>query len=288
MSLMIRSGFVHWRWLQLFVAVICFATIANTRAVKAEDNDEHSILAKQSPHSLAEELITLKEAVDSLSKRLAESGVDIDSMYANGANYRSQSAMGNTQPPIAPAQDASMAEANMMNSMMSMMSSMMGGMSTSPSMGQQIVGVGNSISSRLPGFPGISHLYHVGATNFFLDHSNHIGLSFEQQRQLSAVRARASQQTASSQRGLQQLEEELWFLTSVDQPDIRQIESKVRMIEKQRGDMRLAFIREVGNAAQVLTSEQRAAIVGKTSASPQVGAQQSGTTSATQMQPGHM
>ena len=37
-----------------------------------------------------------------------------------------------------------------------------------------ILSDGMSMPSALPGFPGQSHLYHIGATGFFLDHPEHI------------------------------------------------------------------------------------------------------------------
>ena len=39
--------------------------------------------------------------------------------------------------------------------------------------------------SALPGFLGASHLYHIGATGFFLDHPQHIALTLEQQAGLN-------------------------------------------------------------------------------------------------------
>ena len=51
-------------------------------------------------------------------------------------------------------------------------------------------------------------------------------------------------------------------LTSLDQPDITKIEAKVRDIEKLRTDERLAFIRAVGEAANLLTDDQRKILTG--------------------------
>lgn len=86
--------------------------------------------------------------------------------------------------------------------------------------------------SALPGFPGASHLYPVGATGFFLDHPEHIALSTEQSAALNRIKEAAK------------------------------IEGQIRAIEKLRGDQRMAFIRAVGAAAQVLTAEQRASLLG--------------------------
>jgi len=57
-------------------------------------------------------------------------------------------------------------------------------------------------------------------------------------------------------------EQELWQLTSADAPEASPIEAKVRETEKILGDKRIAFIRAVGEAASVLTNEQRQRLVG--------------------------
>lgn len=113
----------------------------------------------------------------------------------------------------------------------------------------------------LPGFPGTSRLYHVGATDFFLDHSEHVTLTAEQSARLSQVKQRAAAGRADAQRKVEAAEQQLWELTASDQPDAAKIEAKVREVEKLRGDQRLAFIRAVGEAAQVLTDDQRKAVV---------------------------
>lgn len=133
----------------------------------------------------------------------------------------------------------------------------MGGMGRMRGMG------GMSLPSALPGFPGASHLYHIGATDFFLDHPQHITLTTEQQTTLNQIKERALLAKADSQRKIDQAEQELWELTSADQPDATKIEAKVREIEKLRGDQRLAFIRVVGEAAQVLTPEQVQSLSGQ-------------------------
>lgn len=118
------------------------------------------------------------------------------------------------------------------------------------------------MESDLPGFPGASHLYHVGASGFFLDHGAHITLSAEQRRELNGLREEAFLGGSSCARKVDEAEQELWELTASDTPEASAIEAKVREIESLRGDRRLAFIRAVGEAAEVLTAEQRNALVG--------------------------
>jgi Spy/CpxP family protein refolding chaperone len=140
-------------------------------------------------------------------------------------------------------------------------------------MGQQMMGMMGmmgmgpgakmSMTSALPGFPGASHLYHVGSTGFFLDHDEHITLSLEQRTALNAIKEKATLTQASSQRDIDDAEQELWTLTGSDQPDAQKIEAKVREIEKQRGDQRMNFIRSVGEAAKALTDEQRKSLLGQ-------------------------
>ena len=119
------------------------------------------------------------------------------------------------------------------------------------------------MSSALPGFPGASHLYHVGATGFFLDHPEHLTLTMEQQTALSRIKEKALLEQATTQRKIEGTEQELWTLTGADQPIVDKVDAKVREIEKLRADQRLAFIRAVGEAAQVLTDEQRKTLLGQ-------------------------
>jgi Spy/CpxP family protein refolding chaperone len=116
--------------------------------------------------------------------------------------------------------------------------------------------------SALPGFPGASHLYHIGATGFFLDHPQHIALTTEQQAGLNKAREQAALAKSTADRAVVQAEQELWTLTAADQPDATQVEAKIREIGKLRDDERLAFIRAVGEASKRLTDEQRKILTG--------------------------
>ncbi|MFA6045227.1 MAG: hypothetical protein WC718_09595 [Phycisphaerales bacterium] len=119
-----------------------------------------------------------------------------------------------------------------------------------------------AMPSALPGFPGASHIYHIGATGFFLDHPEHITLTLEQQTALSQKKEQALLQQAQFQRRVEEAEQELWVLTAADQPDAAAIDTKVQQIAKLQGDQRIAFIRACGEAAKVLTDEQRKQLTG--------------------------
>ncbi|MFA5937721.1 MAG: hypothetical protein WC809_00070 [Sinimarinibacterium sp.] len=116
--------------------------------------------------------------------------------------------------------------------------------------------------NALPGFPGASHLYHVGADGFFLNHSQHIQLSTDQQMRLGRIREKALLDRATAQRKIEEAEQQLYVLTGSDQPDSRKIEAQARAIEELRVQRRLDYIRAVGEAAQALTDEQRRAVLG--------------------------
>ena len=116
--------------------------------------------------------------------------------------------------------------------------------------------------SGLPGFPGAAHLYHMGATGFFLDSPDTIKLTLDQQAALNAIREQSIGNHASAQRQIDQAEQELWILTSSDQPDTPALEKKIHEIEHLNGEQRIAFIRSVGEAARILTEDQRAALLG--------------------------
>jgi Spy/CpxP family protein refolding chaperone len=118
-----------------------------------------------------------------------------------------------------------------------------------------------TIPLDLPGFPGASHIYHIGATAFFLDSSAAIKLTAEQQAALKGIKEKSIGDMAGAQRQIDQAEQELWMLTASDRPDSMMLEMKVRDIERLKGDQRIAFIRSVGEAARVLTDDQRAALL---------------------------
>ena len=123
-------------------------------------------------------------------------------------------------------------------------------------------GMKMKMTAALPGFPGASHIYHIGATDFFLDHPEHITLSTEQKTKLAHTKQKAMTDKATAQRKIEEAEQQLWELTAADQPDAAKIDAKVREIEKLRGDQRMGFIRAVGEAAQVLTDDQRKILLG--------------------------
>ncbi len=110
----------------------------------------------------------------------------------------------------------------------------------------------------LPGFPGAPHIYHIGATDFFLGHSGTIRLTPDQQVALNGIKVKSIAELGAAHRKINQAEQELWTLTGTDQPDAVALETKVREIERLKGDRRIAFIRSVGEAARLLSNEQRA------------------------------
>lgn len=117
-------------------------------------------------------------------------------------------------------------------------------------------------SSAAPGQAGASHLYHMGSNGFFLNHSRHITLTPDQKLTLNYVKGKAMLDYTSLQRRIDQGEQELYTLTGADQPDSARIQAKIVEIEKLRADQRMNFIRAVADASNVLTPEQRKALLG--------------------------
>lgn len=258
-------------------------------AASMEKEHEHEM--QSSPTSLSEQIRDLGRQVAELQTKIREQGVDSAAMNTNGDERRLKMSMGTIggvsqaplRQPMSAAPSNQMPAANMMAGMMSMMSSMMSGMGGMPGSGPigPPFGIGGqAVLSSLPGFPGASHLYHIGSTNFFLDHPDHITLSLEQQRRLSEVRMNALMKRSEFNRKIQEGEEQLWLLTAADQPNLSLVEAKIREVEKLRSDLRLTFIRDVGEAATVLTEAQRIALLGQSTPSgqnilPSIGATQS-------------
>ena len=158
-------------------------------------------------------------------------------------------------PAPAPAAGMSKMGGGGMMSMMGMMDMDMMGMSGSG-------GMAAMPQSALPGFPGASHLYHIGGTGFFLDHPQHIALTTEQQAALNKAKEQAALAKSTADRAVEQAEQELWALTAADQPDATAIQAKIAAIGKLTGEARLSFIRAVGDASKLLTDEQRKSLTG--------------------------
>lgn len=117
--------------------------------------------------------------------------------------------------------------------------------------------------SALPGFPGASHIYHIGASEFFLDHREHLGLTPDQQKKLNELKSNTLLKQNEFERQLERAEEQLWSLTSEAEPDAAQIENALAEIGVLTTEKRLDFIRSVGAAAEVLTTSQRALLRGE-------------------------
>ena len=140
---------------------------------------------------------------------------------------------------------------------------MMGAIAGDVAESSSIKGMGEmKLASSLPGSPGVSRLYHVGATEFFLNYPEHITVTTKQLAALNRLKQKALFSKATTQRKIDEAEQELWELTGADEPNAAQILDKVQAIEKLRGEQRMAFIQSVADAAIVLTDEQRQMLIG--------------------------
>lgn len=196
-------------------------------------------------------------AVRTVSTDLQLAMMDMDEMAQMKKGGMGDKKMKGNMPSDAPVPNA---DAGMQDAMpppsSDMMGRMRGNMKAKPGMS------GMAPASQLPGFPGASHLYHIGSTGFFLDHPQHITLSTQQQTALNRIREKSLLNAANSTRRIEDAEQEVWLLTAGDVPDGAQIEAKVRAIESLRGDQRMAFIRAVGDAGKVLSADQQTALLG--------------------------
>ncbi len=188
-------------------------------------------------------------------------GMGMDSMMMDGMGMMGMGSMGNG----AGGMNMGQGQASGGMGMDSMMMGGMGMMGMAPS--QSGTMRMPTPSSALPGFPGASHIYHIGATGFFLDHPDHIKLSQEQQAALNKVKEDSLASQAQFDRQIETAEIELWRTTSSDTPDLDSIAAKSREIGALEAERRIAFIRAVGEAAQILTVEQRTALLGMASPS---------------------
>ncbi len=120
------------------------------------------------------------------------------------------------------------------------------------------------MASSLPGSPGVSQMYHIGATGFFLNHSEHITLTTRQQMAFNGMKQTALLKKSTTQRKIEEVEQELWELAGVNEPDADQIHDTVQAIGKLRGEQWIAFSQSVGSAALILADRQRQMLLGTT------------------------
>ena len=264
--------------LQTFVLLSGFvAASVLPSPVFAQSSSQHKH-DNQSPSEsvdLGEELRRLQAKVAELEAALTTQhrqrfGADSGS---SGTSMRSMNTMGGMgmgmmkemggMQGMGQSSDGSMSGMGMMSGMEGKKGMMgMGMMGMSPAMSSDSM-AGMNMPSALPGFPGASHLYHIGETGFFLDHPEHITLTEAQQKKLNGIKESALLATATAERKVAEAEQDLWKLTAAAEPDIEKIEAKAREIAQLQVENRIAFIRAVGEAAEVLTKEQREKLVGE-------------------------
>ena len=100
-------------------------------------------------------------------------------------------------------------------------------------------------------------LLHIGAKGFFLDRPQTFTPRADQAKTLTDIKERTTMAMMADDKKVQESEQQLWKLTAADHPNLAEIESKTREIEKLRADQRVAFIRSVAEAANLLTPEQK-------------------------------
>ena len=121
-------------------------------------------------------------------------------------------------------------------------------------------------SSAMPGQPGASHILHIGSTGFFLNHGQHITLTPDQKSKLNRLKEKAMLEQSSSQRQIDQAEQEVYALTGAEQVDNAKVQAKISETEKLRSTQRMSFIQAVSEASNVLTHDQHRALMGTMSA----------------------
>jgi hypothetical protein len=92
---------------------------------------------------------------------------------------------------------------------------------------------------------------------FMLRHRNELGLSPEQVRNLERLRADFQRTAIRLEADLRIAETDLATLLDAEVADLRQVEAKLREIERLRADLRLARIRTLEEGKAQLSPEQR-------------------------------
>jgi len=230
----VARAFAHAMWALSAMLAAPMTGLAQTMLADHSAHSDHPATVSVD-NSLADQVAELQAKVAKLQaalqqkqmpmpaapagmKPMTDKGQGAGGSMPRGGMGMMDDAMGSTKP--------------MPKGMADMDQTMMGMMGMAPGGGTG----GMAMPTALPGFPGASHLYHIGSTGFFLDHSDHIALTVNQQSALNVVKEKALLDKASSERQIEGGEQELWVLTASDQPDASAIETL-------RGEQRLNFIR---------------------------------------------
>lgn len=100
-------------------------------------------------------------------------------------------------------------------------------------------------------------LLHIGAKGFFLDRPQTFTPRADQAKAFATIKESSAMEMMASDNKIKDAEHSLWKLTASDNPDLAEIEAKARGVEKLRADQRVAFIRAVAEAVNLLTPEQK-------------------------------
>tara|TARA_R110001583_G_scaffold186189_3_gene346828 strand:+ start:3966 stop:4895 length:930 start_codon:yes stop_codon:yes gene_type:complete len=111
-------------------------------------------------------------------------------------------------------------------------------------------------SEVLPGYKNAPHIYHLGEIDFFLDQKEHLSLNATQIAKLKGIKNNWLDYQSENVSTREELETKLWQLTSLGKPNWIQIKQTVSEIETINSSLRLAFIKLVGNAIELLSVEQ--------------------------------
>lgn len=234
--------------------------ISSTRVAQPSMNPQHGSHDSDA-RPLAEQLHELREKVAHLEAALKQKHTGQGSVMGMSGNMMS----GKGGSGMGGGMLSGMGGSGMGGGMMSGMgdSGRGRGMQTGMGMMGRMKGMAQMpMPSALPGYPGASHIYHIGATGFFVDHAGHITLTPDQQQKLNKIKEAALLAQGTFDRQIEESEQQLWVLTSSDSLDATKIEARVGEIAKLNAEKRIAFIRAVGEAAGVLSSEQRQALIG--------------------------
>ena len=120
----------------------------------------------------------------------------------------------------------------------------------------ELQSITGDLGKSLPGYKAVPHLYHLGENDFFLNYQDLIDLSSDQVTELTMIKHQWSKIQNEKLSERKQLEQDLWQLTSLGEPDFSQIQKNISQIESINSAIRLSFIETVGRAVKTLHPKQ--------------------------------
>jgi len=116
-------------------------------------------------------------------------------------------------------------------------------------------------TTSFPSLTGVSHRYHFGSTNFFLNHTYHIFLAINYLASFNWINKKNWLEWSNLDCWIGRAEKKLSMLTVAAMPDTAERVAKVQSVKTLRCGFHIAFIRAMGKVGKGFRFDQQAPLL---------------------------